>query len=98
MTTSDLATVAQFTAQYWNNSTMTVTGNASGEQAVKDFVTARGDIAHRGGDAGYVTIVKLRDDYKPRIMRTALDTDNYLSQHLRDIFPGGQRPWNRRTT
>lgn len=69
-----------------------------GEQAVKDFVTARGDIAHRGGDAGYVTIVKLRDDYKPRIMRTALDTDNYLSQHLLDIFPGGQRPWNRRTT
>ncbi|MCP1213956.1 HEPN domain-containing protein [Acetobacter okinawensis] len=68
-----------------------------GEQPVKDFVTARGDIAHRGGDAGYVTISKLRDDYKPIIMRTALDTDNYISQHLRDMFPALQRPWNKRT-
>jgi len=67
-----------------------------GEQAVKDFVTARGDIAHRGSDAGYVTIGKLRDEYKPFIMRTALDTDNYLSQHLRDMFPAKQRPWNKR--
>ncbi len=68
-----------------------------GEQSVKDFVTARGDIAHRGSDAGYVTIGKLRDEYKPRIMRTVLDTDNYLSQHLRDMFPAHQRPWNKRT-
>jgi len=68
-----------------------------GEQSVKDFVTARGDIAHRGSDAGYVTIGKLRDEYKPSIMRTVLDTDNYLSKHLRDMFPAHQRAWNKRT-
>lgn len=67
-----------------------------GEQAVNDFVKARGDIAHRGSDAGYVTIGKLRDEYKPFIMRTVLDTDNHLSQHLRDMFPVSQRPWNKR--
>lgn len=68
----------------------------NGEQPVKDFVTARGDIAHRGSDAGYVTIKKLRDDYKPCIERTVLDTDNFLSQHLRDMFPAKNRPWNKR--
>lgn len=67
-----------------------------GGQSVKDFVSARGDIAHRGSDAGYVTIGKLRDQYAPNIVRTALDTDNYLSQHLRDMFPAKQRPWNKR--
>ncbi len=67
-----------------------------GEQVIKDFVTARGDIAHRGGDAGYVTIGKLRDEYRPQIERTVLDTDNFLSQHLRDMFPVKQRPWNKR--
>lgn len=67
-----------------------------GEQSVKDFVSARGDIAHRGSDAGYVTIGKLRGEYKPFIMRTVLDTDNYLSQHLRDMFTAKQRPWNKR--
>jgi len=67
-----------------------------GEQSVKDFVTARGDIAHRGSDAGYVTIGKLRDEYTPRITRTVLDTDNYLWQHLRDMFPAKERPWNKR--
>jgi len=67
-----------------------------GEKPVKDFVTGRGDIAHRGNDAGYVTINKLRDDYKPCIERTALDTDNFLSQHLRDMFPAKNRPWNKR--
>ncbi len=67
-----------------------------GGDAVKDFVSARGDIAHRGSDAGYVTIGKLRDEYKPRIERTVLDTDNFLSQHLRDMFPAKQRPWNKR--
>ncbi|WP_420560549.1 HEPN domain-containing protein [Tepidicaulis sp.] len=68
-----------------------------GEQPVKEFVTARGDIAHRGGDTGYVTIAKLKDVYKPCIERSVLDTDNCLSQHLRDMFPAKERPWNKRT-
>lgn len=68
-----------------------------GEQVIKDFVSARGDIAHRGGDAGYVIIGKLRDEYVPQISRTVIDTDNFLSQHMREMFPGRQRPWNKRT-
>ena len=66
-----------------------------GAQTINDFVGVRGDIAHRGRDAHYVKIGKL-SEYKDVISSAAIDTDNYLSEFLRDSTPGGARPWNRR--
>src|SRR3546814_9503786 len=40
-------------------------------QAVNDFVSVRGDIAHRGRDASYVKINKL-SDYKALVSSTAI--------------------------
>jgi len=68
---------------------------SAGAQAVNDFVSRRGDIAHRGKDARYVAINNLWN-YKTLVSTAALDTDNYLAEFLRDNFPGNARPWNRR--
>ena len=62
---------------------------------VNDFVTARGDIAHRGRDTNYVTIGKLHD-FRDMITRTVLDSDNGLADHLQSISPGNKSPWRRR--
>ncbi|MEW5424044.1 HEPN domain-containing protein [Amorphus sp. 3PC139-8] len=67
-----------------------------GPDAVNDFVSARGDIAHRGKDAGYVTINRLRDEYIPQISRTAIESDNFVSLYLRNSFEPRRYPWNRR--
>jgi RiboL-PSP-HEPN len=60
------------------------------------FVEARGDIAHKGSDSEYVTIAILRDNYKVGICRTAEETDNAVSTHIRDSFDPKSYPWNRR--
>jgi hypothetical protein len=73
-----------------------ISGNwSSGAQAINAFVGVRGDIAHRGRDARYVTIGKL-SGYKGLVSLAAIETDNYLSEFLRDNTPGVARPWNRR--
>lgn len=69
---------------------------SGGAATVDDFVTARGDIAHRGRDAGYVTIAKLRDEYRPQIARAAIETDNEVSTYLHGCFEPHRYPWNRR--
>ena len=66
-----------------------------GKDVVNAFVEARGDIAHRGRDASYVTIVNLRT-YKTQIIATALDMDNELTEFLCVHTPGTERPWRRR--
>jgi hypothetical protein len=58
------------------------------------FVTTRGDIAHKGREADYMKISDLelfRDD----IRRYAVDTDNFLSDHLRAATPARYKPWNK---
>lgn len=73
-----------------------ISGNWTvGAQTINDFVGVRGDIAHRGRDARYVTINRLAE-YKRVISSAAIDTDNFLSEFLRDSTPGMARPWNRR--
>jgi hypothetical protein len=67
-----------------------------GEAAVDEFVSARGDIAHRGRDAGYVTINRLRDVYRPQIAKTAVETDNAVATYLHRTFEPHQYPWRRR--
>lgn len=66
-----------------------------GKQAINDFVSTRGDIAHRGSDANYVTINNLKD-YKEQVKTTVLDVDNMLAEYLCENTPGIERPWRRR--
>jgi hypothetical protein len=64
--------------------------------SVDTFVKARGDIAHRGRDAGYVTIDKLGNEYLPHITQTAIETDNAVSTYFHGAFEPNEYPWNRR--
>lgn len=68
---------------------------SAGKREINAFVTARGDIAHRGRDAGYITINRLYE-YRGLIVRAALDTDNYMADHLQALNPNGRSPWRRR--
>lgn len=60
--------------------------------ALNDFVTLRGEIAHRGADATYVRITRLVE-LKAEIDERVIDTDRTLSDYLMGI--GGRRPWRR---
>ena len=66
-----------------------------GAPTINDFVGVRGDIAHRGRAVSYVKISKLTE-YKKTVSSAAMDTDNFLSEFLKDKTPGRSRPWNRR--
>lgn len=63
--------------------------------AVNAFVECRGEIAHRGRDARYVTVAQARS-YRRSLLTTVVDTDNKLAEHLRAICPCGRVPWRRR--
>lgn len=67
-----------------------------GYAAINDFVEARGDVAHRGSDSGYIKVAKLRDVYKEDICLSAIETDNAVSTFVRDTFNPKTYPWNRR--
>jgi hypothetical protein len=60
---------------------------------IDTFVSVRGDIAHSGSEAGYVTIADLRA-YRELIVTAVRATDNAMSDFIRDCT--GSRPWNRR--
>ncbi|WP_171122070.1 MULTISPECIES: HEPN domain-containing protein [unclassified Ruegeria] len=57
---------------------------------LNEFVTLRGEIAHRGADAQYVRVSTLRA-YKEAIDQFVVDTDRFLCGHLQNI--SGVRPW-----
>ncbi len=65
-----------------------------GEEALNAFVTARGDIAHQGRDAGYITIINLHE-YRAQILRCVIDTDNAMADFIQRKSIGGS-PWRRR--
>lgn len=56
------------------------------------FIGKRGDIAHRGAQAGHVRINDLEADIE-FICNAVRDLDNFLIAPLRAII--GERPWNR---
>ncbi|MEW8285685.1 MAG: HEPN domain-containing protein [Candidatus Thiodiazotropha endolucinida] len=66
-----------------------------GKDTINDFVSTRGDIAHQGSQAQYITINNLTN-YKSQIKATALDVDNMLTEYLCTNTPGTERPWRRR--
>jgi|TARA_B110000093_G_scaffold177982_1_gene215855 hypothetical protein len=66
-----------------------------GKDTINNFVSTRGDIAHQGSQAQYITINNLTT-YKSQIEATALDVDNMLTEYLCSSTPGTERPWRRR--
>lgn len=62
---------------------------------VDPFVSARGDIAHNGSDAGYVTLAVL-EGYLEQIQLLILEIDNAACDFLCELT--STRPWRRRTT
>ncbi len=68
---------------------------SAGAQEINSFVSARGDIAHRGRDAGYVTINTLQE-YRTLVVQAVTDTDNGLADFLRDNTPQNRAVWRRR--
>lgn len=68
-----------------------------GTETVDDFVSVRGEIAHRGSDANYTTLVDLQK-YLEQINTSVLDTDNALCDYLKSCDGAPDSPWRRRTT
>ena len=61
---------------------------------LNEFVTLRGEIAHRGADAQYVRITELVR-LKGLVDDLVVDTDRRCCDHLKAISPNNRRPWNR---
>ena len=61
---------------------------------LNEFVRTRGEISHRGAGADYVRISRLRE-YKKIIDELVVDTDRFLSDHLKEIAFHNKRPWQR---
>lgn len=62
-------------------------------EIVDEFVSARGEIAHRGRHAPYTQLGKL-NDHKSNIYRVACNTDNHVSESIKAIITNGRKPWN----
>lgn len=60
---------------------------------LNDFVTLRGEIAHRGADAQYVRRDALSNSIT-LIDQFTIDTDNFLRSHLYECTNMVRRPWN----
>jgi hypothetical protein len=62
---------------------------------VDDFVTRRGEIAHKGSAAPYVRFDDLQT-YLLHIETSVRDTDNKLAEHIKETTPQGKSPWRKR--
>ncbi|UWR21474.1 HEPN domain-containing protein [Sulfitobacter sp. S190] len=61
---------------------------------LNNFVSLRGEIAHRGPDAPYVRRNELRNKVE-LIDRLTIETDNFLRNYLRRVATANRSPWNR---
>lgn len=64
-----------------------------GENTRDEFVSVRGDIAHQGRHANYVTIGSL-NVYRDQIRVFAVETDNFVSSFLKNAASKSHKPWN----
>lgn len=64
-----------------------------GENALDEFVSVRGDIAHQGRHANYVTIANL-NTYRDQIRIYAVETDNAMAAYLKVTTAKNYKPWN----
>jgi len=69
---------------------------SNGTTPIDDFVSARGEVAHRGGQAKYVHFAVLTKAVV-LVSGYVIETDNFLSDHLRALVTPNRRPWNRQT-
>lgn len=67
-----------------------------GADGINDIVTVRGDVAHRGRNADYLPIGTL-ESYKNRIHYSVVETDGYVSCHLKEILGLRTKPWRARS-
>jgi hypothetical protein len=67
---------------------------SAGTTLLDDFVKARGDVAHQGGQSKYVRFAGLLGA-QAMITQTAKETDNFLSDHIRVMVTPPRLPWNR---
>ena len=65
-------------------------------KTLNQFVGVRGDIAHRGRNASYVTLTRLKD-FLTQIDTLAKESDNAVREHLRQISPLRRQPWQKIT-
>lgn len=63
-----------------------------GKDQINNFVSIRGDIAHRGRHADYIKI-SLLQDYRALIYNATIETDNTVSEYLALKTPGKHKPW-----
>lgn len=66
-----------------------------GPDGINQIVSARGDVAHRGRNAEYIPIGDL-DWYKNRIHYTVIETDDFVSCHIKDVLDLRRKPWRAR--
>jgi hypothetical protein len=66
-----------------------------GPDGINDIISCRGEIAHRGRDAPYVTRSDL-DIYKNKIVYSATETDNFLTGYLKGLVNANFQPWRRK--
>ena len=64
-----------------------------GENILDNFVSVRGDIAHQGRHANYVTINDL-NTYRDQVRQYAVETDNAISAYLKSATNKPSKPWN----
>lgn len=63
-----------------------------GSATLNAFIGIRGDIAHRGRQASYVKLEKLKD-HLALIDEVAKETDNAVCAHLKRVSPNRRQPW-----
>lgn len=61
---------------------------------IDQFVSLRGDIAHRGAQGPYIQFGELLR-HESKISKCVIDTDNYLHQHLYSIVKHKKQPWQK---
>ncbi|MCF5263711.1 HEPN domain-containing protein [Pseudomonas syringae] len=63
-----------------------------GPDGVNEIITRRGEVAHRGRDAEYITIASLQR-FKNRLCYTAIENDNFISTYLKQTLDLRRKPW-----
>jgi hypothetical protein len=66
------------------------------DEKIDKFISIRGDIAHNGSSAQYVTIKNL-ESYISTVKYTVIENDNAVLDYIKDNFNNGKSPWYRKS-